>query len=817
MDISVQNVVVSFPYKPYGCQLSFMNRVIEALESRKNCLLESPTGTGKTLSLLCASLAWVNKQLDSEDSEAAPCQQHCCSEPQTRNDELFERKNQSCSSECDSVEPKENIHVPKIYYCTRTHKQIAQIVRELRKTKYRRAKMTILSSRQHTCINPMIKRATNVTEACQNLLLTGFCGFDQPRKKSDIVRTINRLDSRGAWDLEDFVESLSHIPSCPYFCARKLAKTADIVFCPYNYLLDPINRSATDLELKNNVVILDEAHNIEDASREAASFKITEHQLLTAEDNLQNLAKRNVEPELCSSLISVLNSMLRMMKLTRSRLVRAGESAQPTQVWTGLEISGLMTTVGLGPEKSSEMLHVFRTLVSQTTDSSDHNLSDSEQIKPAASTLHLFESLFVLLRFMFRNDQKNLADYRVVLMETVSYERKSSNHSISEADGSLDLWLSKRSSKAQYVESRELSLNFWCLNPSIVFSELAAEVRCLILVSGTLSPLDSLEAELGVAFPVRLEANHVISKDRFLVTALSHGPGGTRLCATYQHQNTYTFQDELGQLVLEACRLVPGGVLCFLPSYSLLDKLAQRWETTNLISALRQVKHVMFEPRSSIGLDSWLNEFYAAVDDTGLSSLRARKPKCDDAHATNIDDSFAQSPDNRSSGALVFAVCRGKVSEGLDFADAYGRLVIAVGIPYPAFNNPLVQQKREFNDITRRLPVSTPDSLNRSFTSPDSPTAKESNFLFTPRRVLSGSEWYDAQAYRALNQALGRCIRHMNDWGAVLLADARFVEQPARYMRGISRWIRSRTVYHTSWSSVATQLVHKFTTALSYS
>ncbi|KAA3676580.1 fanconi anemia group J protein [Paragonimus westermani] len=767
MDISVQNVVVSFPYKPYGCQLSFMNRVIETLESRKNCLLESPTGTGKTLSLLCSSLAWVNKQLGNSANVLtyflyqqiqktvkrvirvrsflfilickAPCQQHCYSESQTRNDELLEQKNQSCSSEHDSMEPKEKRQCPIFVLTTYV-------------ISYR---MTILSSRQHTCINPIIKRATNVTEACQNLLLTGFCSFDQPRKKTDIVRTINRLDSHGAWDLEDFVESLSHVPSCPYFCARKLAKTADIIFCPYNYLLDPVNRSATDLELKNNVVILDEAHNIEDASREAASFKITEHQLLMAEDNLQSLAKRNVEPELCASLISV---------------------------------------------------HVFRTLVSKTTDSSDHNLSDSEQIKPSASTLHLFESLFLLLRFMFRNDQKNLADYRVVLMETVSYERKSSSHSISEADGSLDLWLSKRSSKAQYVESRELSLNFWCLNPSIVFSELAAEVRCLILVSGTLSPLDSLEAELGVAFPVRLEANHVISKDRFLVTALSHGPGGTRLCATYQHQNTYTFQDELGQLVLEACRLVPGGVLCFLPSYSLLDKLAQRWETTNLISALRQVKHVMFEPRSSIGLDSWLNEFYAAVDDTGLSSLHARKPKCSDAHATNIDDSFVQSPDNRSSGALVFAVCRGKVSEGLDFADAYGRLVIAVGIPYPAFNNPLVQQKREFNDITRRLPVSTPDSLNRSFTPPDSPTVKESNFLFTPRRVLSGSEWYDAQAYRALNQALGRCIRHMNDWGAVLLADARFVEQPARYMRGISRWIRSRTVYHTSWSSVATQL-----------
>lgn len=130
----------------------------------------------------------------------------------------------------------------------------------------------------------------------------------------------------------------------------------------------------------------------------------------------------------------------------------------------------------------------------------------------------------------------------------------------------------------RFVENKELSLNFWCLNPSVVFSQLASMAHCVILMSGTLSPLDSLEAELNVQFPLRLEANHVISNSRLLVTTLSHGPNGTRLCATYQHQNTYTFQDEIGAVVVNACRLVPGGVLCFLPSYSLLDKLIQRWE-----------------------------------------------------------------------------------------------------------------------------------------------------------------------------------------------------------------------------------------------
>jgi hypothetical protein len=32
---------------------------------------------------------------------------------------------------------------------------------------------------------------------------------------------------------------------------------------------------------------------------------------------------------------------------------------------------------------------------------------------------------------------------------------------------------------------------------------------------------------------------------------------------------------------------------------------------------------------------------------------------------------------------------------------------------------------------------------------------------------------YTSQAFRALNQALGRCIRHRNDWGAILMVDDR--------------------------------------------
>ena len=33
--------------------------------------------------------------------------------------------------------------------------------------------------------------------------------------------------------------------------------------------------------------------------------------------------------------------------------------------------------------------------------------------------------------------------------------------------------------------------------------------------------------------------------------------------------------------------------------------------------------------------------------------------------------------------AVLFGVCRGKISEGIDFADSAARVVMAIGIPYP--------------------------------------------------------------------------------------------------------------------------------------
>ena len=54
---SYRGVSVDFPYDPYLTQKNYTERVIDAILDRNNALLESPTGTGKTLALLCGAIS----------------------------------------------------------------------------------------------------------------------------------------------------------------------------------------------------------------------------------------------------------------------------------------------------------------------------------------------------------------------------------------------------------------------------------------------------------------------------------------------------------------------------------------------------------------------------------------------------------------------------------------------------------------------------------------------------------------------------------------------------------------------------------------
>jgi Rad3-related DNA helicase len=99
-------------------------------------------------------------------------------------------------------------------------------------------------------------------------------------------------------------------------------------------------------------------------------------------------------------------------------------------------------------------------------------------------------------------------------------------------------------------------------------------------------------------------------------------------------------------------------------------------------------------------------------------------------------------------------------------------MVIMVGIPYPAFKDLIVVAKKKYQD----------------------------KWYAKDRVHLSGDAWYSQQAFRALNQAIGRCIRHRLDHGAIILADPRFASNRS-VQQNLSKWVRNQ-VNNTAYTSI---------------
>ena len=77
--------------------------------------------------------------------------------------------------------------------------------------------------------------------------------------------------------------------------AREMMEKAQIIFCPYNYIIDPAIREAMSIQLSHTAIMIDEAHNVLDVARDAASCSINLNDFLMQAagflDYVKNLLK----------------------------------------------------------------------------------------------------------------------------------------------------------------------------------------------------------------------------------------------------------------------------------------------------------------------------------------------------------------------------------------------------------------------------------------------------------------------------------------------------------------------------------------------
>ncbi|XP_051832730.1 regulator of telomere elongation helicase 1 isoform X2 [Antechinus flavipes] len=726
--ITLNGVTVDFPFQPYKCQEDYMAKVLECLQKKVNGILESPTGTGKTLCLLCTTLAWREHFKDTITARKIA--------ERMQGVELFPDRPMSSwgNAATDGDTTAYYTDIPKIIYASRTHSQLSQVISELRSTTYR-PKVCVLGSREQLCINPEVRKIESnhiQIHVCRKKVSTHSCHFyNNVEEKSTEKELVTPI-----LDIEDLVKGGNRHKVCPYYLSRTLKQQADIIFMPYNYLLDSKTRRAHNIDLKGTIVIFDEAHNVEKVCEESASFDLTPFDLASGLDAINQVLEEQTKLLQQNEIHAEFN-----MELDNSGLNMELEDIAKVKIIL-LKLENVIDAIELpgnntGITKPGSYIFDLFAEAHITFQTKSSLLESLEQIiQFLAGRTGIFnntaglQKLVDIIQIVFNIDRpEGVAN--PIMGHTVSKYYKVHIHldtSNRKKTQRTDAW------SAPVAKKQGKILSYWCFSPGFSMQELIQqEVRTIILTSGTLAPISSFTMEMQIPFPVCLENPHVIDKHQIWVGIVPKGPDGVFLSSAYDKRFSEECLSSLGKTIGNIARVVPHGLLIFFPSYPVMEKSLEYWRDHDFARKIEELKPIFVEPRSKGGFTEVIDAYYEKI-------------VCP-----------------KSNGAAFMAVCRGKASEGLDFADMNGRGVIITGLPFPPRMDPRVILKMQFLDEMR---------------------GKSG----TGGQYLSGHEWYRQQASRAVNQAIGRVIRHRQDFGAIFLCDHRFTNNDARAQ--LPSWVR---------------------------
>ena len=169
-----------------------------------------------------------------------------------------------------------------------------------------------------------------------------------------------------------------------------------------------------------------------------------------------------------------------------------------------------------------------------------------------------------------------------------------------------------------------------------------------------------------------------------------------------------------GEGVLKLAARIPNGVLIFFPQRGLMLKSLRTWRERDILT----------KKRGKLLLDG------KAVFIEGSHARENRE----------IVEEYKREAETRR-GAVLCGVFRGRNAEGSNFPYEQARGVFLIGVPYADYSDPVVKAQIDY---------------------------------FNRKNKGLGERWYVMDAFRAANQAMGRGIRHRDDWCNFILMDRRY-------------------------------------------
>ena len=855
--IDVEGVTVHWPPanivgQPLQPQLKLMTQTLRAVRSGGVALLESPTGTGKSLALLCATLAAQRAHADGvlqplpspqppslpppppppppaaplwephEALEAAHVAVHDGGDGGGKRQQLDGarpyRRVEALARPPTVVTPVTTTAASqpagaasdaqrlRIVFTARTHKQLEQSIRQLHRLPGAAGiRMGLLGARKHSCALPRVRAAAQgssgasgsaaMRAACLKVCNKGQCPHWKGLAREEHAAALHRRccgPEATPFTLED-LGALAQLPQadgkpaggCAFFSSRVLLSNAELIFAPYSYVIDE-DVGGTKMRglLEESLLIFDEAHNVEDAAREAGSVELPGHEaanLLRLLEKLRGLCSS--DPALAADFemaygrglgelqvrallaaTAVLREMIRLADSScndelaaRRRADSHGTAGEPVAQWsrayreqaTAMWQQWGAATSGRAVEPTKEPVSLLaqrlRGRLSAVTASTLDDGAEyvPEQILGAASEVarELVEQLQPS-EYSIKLDGVTAPELACARLQTF----------VGRVCQLLSAPDAYHVAVLQQPGTRDWSLGVWLMTPALVLAPLFERCRAVVLASATLSPLKPLAAELlrgpiaTLTPPLHCEAvdRHVVDPRSQVWCGCCSHTRRMQMCGTFKSPHgiaqprdasgrpsswaqSDTFADLLGEALQALLAAIPGGVIVFMPSYATLERAVERWRATGVWAALQLLKPCLNTEAAGRVPGADTKTVVAALMADHKASVRS------------------------GHGACLLGVYRGALSEGMSFDDDDCRGVICVGIPLPNANEPKLAAKKVYNN-----------SL-----------LAQQRAAHADVSVLDGESYYLQQGWRALNQALGRAIRHPRDYGALVLLDER--------------------------------------------
>ncbi|KAK4999112.1 ATP-dependent DNA helicase chl1 [Elasticomyces elasticus] len=652
----------------------------------------------------------------------------------------------------EELEPRDEL---KILFCSRTHSQLTQFVGELRRLKlppvvlpdhtavketmadmlYEEVKHLSLGSRKNLCINPKVTKlgsTTAINERCLEIQQPGTsadhkCRYLPSKETESLVHSFRDHALAKIRDIEDLGILGKRFGICPYYASRSAIKPSEVVTLPYPLLLQKSAREALDISLKDHVVIFDEAHNLIDAITGIYSISVSLSQLERSRAQLRMYLQKFRNSLKGKNRVYV-TQVVRLLDSLIAYLVSKRTHGQAYD--SVAQFGDLMAGNGV------DQINLYKLM---------HYLQKSKLARKVDGYVMLAQ-------------QEELAqegqDGRRRRTGALASDTIRGMPVLTHIQGFIHA-LTNPSAEGRFFctcddAGLEVELKYTLLDPSQHFEEVVAEARAVILAGGTMSPMEDYISHLLPSVPpsriMTLSCDHVIPASNLFVNPIVQTKSSQYFDFTFTQRKSPTMICNLGDTLVRLLPHIPDGVVVFFPSYAYLESVRSIWQTSRtsvcttstIWDRMQNIKPIFVEPRSTAQPSS-------AVGADVLSAYSA----------TVCASSSHQ-------GALLLSVIGGKLSEGINFSDHLGRCVIVIGLPYPNPHSAEWKAKMEY---------------------------VEGKAVAQGRqRGVASREYAENVCMRAVNQAIGRAVRHKGDWAALLLVDRRYSGE--RIISKLPAWIK---------------------------